>query len=110
METYASLVANGPQFNWYRDQPELSSVRSLFQEWDLQVWADRYFTGQGWQQIDKDRRHQSYQRSEVHKSTHRLLKKAWPGSEAIVSCEVKCYHYSIDSVIEFRNRQKTDIH
>ena len=37
---------------------------------------------------------------------HRLLKKAWPGKEATISSEVQCYHYSIDTVIEFRSQAK----
>ena len=32
-----------------------------------------------------------------------MLKKAWSGREATVSHEVKCYQYSLDSVLEFRS-------
>ena len=34
----------------------------------------------------------------------RLLKKAWPGSKVTISNEVKCHHYSIDTIIEFKQR------
>ena len=48
MDTYAALLANGPAFDWYRNDDSISRIRDLFLKLDFEVWAGRYFTGNRW--------------------------------------------------------------
>ena len=86
----------------------MSNIRKLYQKFDQEVWAgNRYFSkSKGWVSDDVElKRHENLTRSDTQRGVSRLLKKAWPGSKATISNEVKCHHYSIDTVIEFRQKQ-----
>ena len=65
MDTYAALLVNGPDFDWYRSMDSIEEVRALFQKIDFEVWAGRVYLQGGWQQVDTAKRHESYRRSEV---------------------------------------------
>ena len=48
MDTYAALLVNGPDFDWYRSLDSIEEVRALFQKIDFEVWAGRVYLQGGW--------------------------------------------------------------
>ena len=65
MKSYSSLVANGPDFDWYRgDESSFAQLRDLYSEYDLKVWAGEHcHPSQGWKSAAgsfSEKRHSEY--------------------------------------------------
>ena len=48
MQQYSSLLANGPTFDWYRDDISLENVRKIYNDYDLNVWLGRTYRDESW--------------------------------------------------------------